>query len=196
VQVIASVLYTCRAIDLEGYHVALLKEAIWALALVGVPIGLFTLAIAWWAMRNGHLQDADDSKAIGLALKAMSKKKVEPENDNRDLISKKWTKFGGGFYGIVAFFTYIVIEVTEITTMIANIGGLWAFIKQLNINLIINFFIDALLNFITAMVWPVFWLNRIDGDQPWLWFIAAYAGYLAGLQLAQRLNQRASGPES
>ena len=171
---------------------ALLKEAIWALALVGVPIGLFTLAIAWWAMRKGHLQGAEDGKAIGLALKAMGKEKVKPENDNRDLISKKWAKFGGGFYGIVAFFTYIVIEVTEIATMIINVGGLWDFVKQLDIGVIINIFVEALLNFIAAMIWPVYWLDRIDSSQPWLWFVAAYAGYLAGLQLAQRLNQGVS----
>lgn len=175
---------------------AFLKEVIWALTLVGVPIGLFTLAIAWWAMRNGHLQEAEDSKAIGLALKAMSKKKVKRKDDNRDLISKKWAKFGGGFYGIVAFFTYIVIEVTEIATMIINVGGLWDFVKQLDIGLIVSIFVDALLNFIAAMVWPMYWIDRIDGDQPWLWFVAAYAGYLAGLQLAQRLNQRVSGSGS
>ena len=175
---------------------ALLKEAIWSLALVGVPISLFTLAIAWWAMRNGHLQDANDSKAIGLGLKAMSKRKVEPENDKRDLIQKKWAKFGGGFYGIVAFFTYVVIELTEIATMIINFGGFWSFIKSLNIGLIINIFIEAFMNFITAMVWPVYWINRIDTQQTWLWFIAAYVGYLFGLKLAGQLNQRHTGAES
>ena len=175
---------------------ALLKEAIWSLALVGVPISLFTLAIAWWAMRNGHLQDANDSKAIGLGLKAMSKRKVEPENDKRDLIQKKWAKFGGGFYGIVAFFTYVVIELTEIASMIINFGGFWSFIKSLNIGLIINIFIEAFMNFITAMVWPVYWINRIDTQQTWLWFIAAYVGYLFGLKLAGQLNQRHTGAES
>jgi hypothetical protein len=126
----------------------------------------------------------------------MSKRKVEPENDKRDLIQKKWAKFGGGFYGIVAFFTYVVIELTEIATMIINFGGFWSFIKSLNIGLIINIFIEAFMNFITAMVWPVYWINRIDTQQTWLWFIAAYVGYLFGLKLAGQLNQRHTGAES
>jgi len=167
----------------------LLTEAIWALALVGIPIGLFTLAIVWWAKRNGHLQDANSGDEIARELKAMSKGKVKPEDDNRGLIHKKWAKFGGGFYGIVAFFTYIVIEVTEIATMIMDFGGLWGFLKSLNVGVIVNVFIEALVNFIAAMVWPAYWINKIDTNQPWVWFVAAYAGYWLGLRVAERLHK-------
>jgi len=175
---------------LVGNLVDLLKEAVWALILVAVPVGLFTLAIAWWAMRNGHLKDATDSKAIGLGLKSMSKKKVKPEDDKRDLIQKKWAKFGGGFYGIVAFFTYIVIEMIEIIDMIMNVGGLWAFIKHLGLDVIIQFFIDAIMNFVSAMVWPLYWMQRIDTNYAWVFFVAAYTGYWFGLKLAHRFMNR------
>ena len=167
-----------------------LKEAVWALLLTGIPVGLFTLAIAWWSMRNGHLEDVADSKAIGESLKAMSKLKVDAKDDKRDLVSKKWAKFGGGFYGIVAFFTYIVIEIREIIDMIIDFGGLWAFIKQLNLDVIIRLFIDAIMNFVSAMVWPMYWIKRIDTNYVWVWFVAAYLGYLLGLKVAHRLNQR------
>ena len=42
-------------------------------------------------------------------------------------LQKKWAKFGGGFYGIVAFFTYIVVEVIEIITTISNLAVLLIF---------------------------------------------------------------------
>lgn len=173
----------------------LLKDVLWALMMVTIPVGLFTLAVAWWALRNGHLADVEDSKAIGLGLKAMSKAKVKAKDDKRTLIHKKWSKFGGGFYGIVAFFTYSIIEMLEITTMIMNVGGLWKFIKQLNLDVLIRFFIDAIMNFVSAMVWPLYWIKRIDTNNIWVWFIAAYAGYLLGLKLAHRLNEARSQAE-
>jgi len=122
----------------------------------------------------------------------MSKEKIEPENDNRDLIQKKWAKFGGGFYGIVAFFTYLVVEIREVANVIINIGGLWEFIKHLDIGVIIELLINAFINFITAMVWPLYWMKRIDTNQVWMFFVAAYGGYVLGLKLAQQLNQRRS----
>ena len=166
----------------------LVIEAVQAMALVGLPIMMFTLVIVWWGMRAGHFLAIDDHKALRLELKAMSKGKTKPENDQRGLVQKKWARFGGGFYGIVAFFTYTVIEVTEIATMIIDIGGLWDFISHLGIDVIISIFVDALTNFIAAMIWPVYWLDRIETDYTWIWFVAAYAGYWLGLKLAQQLN--------
>ena len=167
-------------------------EAIWALVLVGLPITLFTLAIAWWGMRNGHFKEINDRKELGREMKKMSKEKIDPKNDNRDLIQKKWAKFGGGFYGIVAFFTYLVVEIREIADVIMNIGGLWEFIKHLDVGVIIELFVNAFINFVTAMTWPLYWMNRIDTNQVWMFFLAAYAGYVLGLKLAQQLNQRRS----
>lgn len=171
----------------------ILIEALWALALVGLPIGLFTLAIVWWGMHNGHFLDTNNRKELERELKAMSKENKDPENKNQGLIQKKWAKFGGGFYGVAALFTYIVVEVTEIATMIANFGGLWDFIRQFDVAVIVKILVEGFTNFITAMVWPVYWMKRIDTDQTWLWFVAAYAGYFLGLRLAQQLNQRRSG---
>ena len=170
----------------------ILIEAMWAVALVGLPIGLFTLAIVWWGMCSGHFLNANDSKELMRELKTMSGGNSEAESNKQGLIHRKWAKFGGGFYGVVAFFTYIIVEVTEIAAMIVNFGGLWDFIKQLDIGVIIGIFVEALVNFITAMVWPLYWMKQIDTQQTWIWFVVAYAGYLLGLRLAQQLNQRRS----
>ena len=172
--------------------------------MVGIPIAVFTLALVWWALQGGHLKESLDTVALRLELKAMSKrnkknkknKKSRGESQSKQHpLQKKWAMFGGGFYGIVAFFTYIVVEVREIISVIVNFGGFIDFLKQLDFRLIISMLIDALTNFITAMIWPMYWLDRIDTDQTWIWFVVAYAGYWAGLRAAQILVQRKSGVE-
>ena len=111
-------------------RVGLLGEVFWAFLMAGVPIGAFTLAIVWRALQKGHFQETLDIKALEGEINAMSKsnkKKKKGDDDKLHPVQKKWAKFGGGFYGIVAFFTYIVIEVFEIITMISNFGGFFAF---------------------------------------------------------------------
>jgi len=178
--------------------VGFLIEVFWALLMVGVPIGLFTLALVWWALQQGHFQETLDARALGREMKAMSranKKRRKEDQVSQHPLQKKWAKFGGGFYGIVAFFTYIIVEVIEITTMIINFGGFVDFLKNLDFALIINIFIEALTNFITAMVWPIFWMERIDTNQTWIWFVVAYGGYWLGLKQAQAMYQRRKGFE-
>ena len=186
-----------------GFDVGFLIEVLWALLLVGAPITVFTLAIVWWALARGYFQESIDTRALQREIKAMSKKnkennkkkKIENEADLGTAlhpVQKKWTKFGGGFYGIVAFFTYIIVEVTELINMIINFGGFFDFLRQLDLDVIINIFVNALMNFISAMVWPFYWMKRIDTDQVWVWFLVAYGGYWLGLKLAQILIRRQS----
>jgi hypothetical protein len=192
---------------LRGSSVGILNEVFWALLMVGVPIALFTLVLVFWALQRGHFRESLDARALVREMKAMSrankKNKKEGKNNKEEIkpdspqhpVQKKWAKFGGGFYGVVAFFTYIIVEVTEITTMIINFGGFFDFLKQLDLSVIINIFVEAITNFITAMIWPVYWMDRIDMNQTWIWFVMAYAGYWLGLKLAQVLNQRHPGTE-
>ena len=161
--------------------------------MVGIPIGLFTLAMVWWALHQGYLKESLDSKALGQEIKSMSrknKKSREKDDSYQHPVQKKWAKFGGGFYGIVAFFTYIVIEVLDIMTTITDFGGFIDFLRQLDIGVIVGIFIEALTNFISAMVWPLYWMDRIETHQVWIWFAVAYGGYWLGLKQAQALFRR------
>jgi len=174
-----------------------LIELFWALTMVGVPIAVFTMAIVWWALERGHFKESGDSKALEQEIKAYSKSQKKIRKDKKKkLLEKqhpllsKWTKFGGGFYGIVGFFTYIVIETREIITMIVNFGGFIDFLKELDFGLVIEIFVSAIINFVSAIAWPWYWLNRIDTDQTWVWFVVAYLGYRVGLRAAQVVNQR------
>lgn len=178
-----------------------LIEVFWALFMVGVPIGIFTLALVWWSLQSGHFKESSDTDALMRELKTLTGKKKKKRKSKEDdgqvdrklhPLQKKWAKFGGGFYGIVAFFTYLVIEVIEIINTISDLGGFIDFLKQLNFNLIIQMFVAAIMNFVNAMIWPVYWMRRVETDQVWVWFAMAYAGYWCGLKLAQVLVQSRS----
>lgn len=178
-----------------------LIEVFWALLLVGVPVGAFTMALVYWVLKGTHARQSVEPDALRreiMAVTQSNKKRKKNKEAGKDgeralhPLQKKWAKFGGGFYGIVAFFTYIVVEVIEIITMITKFGGFIDFIKQLDFNVIIHMFVQALMNFITAIAWPAYWLKRIDTDYVWIWFLMAYAGYWAGLKLVEKLIQRRS----
>jgi len=189
-----------------------LIELAWATLMVGVPVCIFTLALVWWALQRGLLKESTDSGALRRELKAMSgsnrkdrkdrkgkkdkKDKKRTDSEEREKLhplQKKWARFGGGFYGVVAFFTYIVIETREVMNTIMHLGGVFDFIRHLSIDVIVQMFVQAILNFVAAMVWPVYWMQRIETQQVWVWFVMAYAGYWAGVKLAQVLVQRRSG---
>ena len=178
----------------------IIVEVFWAILIVGVPVALFTLAIVWWALGRGDLKESTDTKALGREISKLSKKNKDKKKDKTETaqhpLQKKWMRFGGGFYGIVAFFTYIVVEVIEISTMIMNFGGLFDFLKQLSFDIVIDIIVNAVMNFVTAMMWPLYWMRRIDTNETWIWFVVAYAGYWSGLKLAQVLIQRRLGTES
>ena len=163
-------------------------EVLSAVLLVGLPTGLFTLALVWWTLRGGHLEESDDSKSLKAQIKAISKSKSKAGSPPQSLLQKKLAKFGGGFYGIVAFLTYIVVEITEALAAVANIGGLAEFLRQLDVGVLVDALIESLTNFITAMIWPAYWMDRIETQMVWLWFVIAYAGYWLGIKVAHQLK--------
>jgi hypothetical protein len=107
-------------------------------------------------------------------------------------VHNKWLSFGGGFYGVVALLTYAVIEWDEIRGLFAGLDGIAGFFQNISVGLLINFFIESLLNLITAITWPIYWLSNVHSSHIWIWFIAAYGGYWLGARLA--VNQYKSLP--
>jgi len=71
-----------------------------------------------------------------------------------------------------------------------KIGGLIEFIKQLDFGVIISMFITAIMNFVAAIAWPWYWIEHIETNFIWLWFVVAYAGYWCGLRIALKYMQK------
>lgn len=178
------------------------------------PIAITSFALVWWALRQDYLGGASSlgeyerwKKAENRSRKAEQKRRKEakrkgtveathaantqgnPDKRKFDPLHSKWMKFGGGFYGVVALFTYALVELGEIRDFLLNFSDLF---RASLVSMIVQFFIESIKNFITAIAWPAYWLRRIDGDQ-WLWIVSAYAGYWLGTRAAFRIDQKRAG---
>jgi hypothetical protein len=148
----------------------------------GLPVGIASYALIWWALKNNHLGSVVSMKELKGEVKRLAKDKKSKAR--ADPIHKKWLAFGGGFYGVVGFLTYVVVEIGEIRDFFMQFEGIGAFISDISIALFIALFIDALKNFIVAIAWPVYWMSDIRGDHIWIWFAVAYGGYWVGARSA------------
>ena len=99
-------------------------------------------------------------------------------------VHNKWLAFGGGFYGVVGLLTYAVVELGEIRDFITQFDGFLSLFSDITLELFIGFFINSIVNFVVAIAWPAYWLNNISSNYIWIWFVAAYAGYSAGIRFA------------
>lgn len=165
---------------------------LWKLAL---PVGILSFVMVGWALRNGILKERSGIRALSAEIKAMQKAskkgkkgkgEPKPAPVKTNPVHSKWMKFGGGFYGIVALYTYGLVEWKEVSSFIAGFGGFSAFISSFSINVLINMLIEGLKNFITAISWPVYWMRDFGSQRMWIWMAIAYAAYWLGMKAAQR----------
>ncbi len=160
----------------------MLYEFVEALIRAGLPVALLSFVLVYWSLHRGHLTETSSMKALKQELKQLRKNKKERAKTG-DPLHNKWMKFGGGFYGVIAILTLIVIEWSDVKQL--SLNGLQAIIDDIGIGLVIDLVIESFKNFITAMIWPLYWMDEIDTNRIWLWFIAAYAGYSGGTNLAR-----------
>jgi hypothetical protein len=111
------------------------------------------------------------------------------QGEKLDPVLEKWFSFGGGFYGLVALYTWLVIEWNEVWNFLTDLPGIvFSFDLGSLISLVISFFIESLMNFITAIAWPMYWMS-VAGN-PWIWIAVAYGGYWLGIKAAQQATGR------
>jgi len=70
VQAIASMAYTYTQ---GGNIMGLIIEVFWAMLVVGIPVAIFTLAMVWFALQRGYLQETLDTKALQREISTLSK---------------------------------------------------------------------------------------------------------------------------
>lgn len=131
-----------------------------------------------------HADVAGSDLEIAAELETLTDE-LQPGKAKHDFLHNKWMQFGGGFYGVVAFYTYVLIEIDEVWDFFVGLANLF---NENLVRLVIQFFIQSFMNFIAAVTWPVYWLSRVHNDQ-WLWVIAAYAGYWLGAKAAFQFSQ-------
>ncbi len=112
---------------------------------------------------------------------AVLDKKIKDDDwSPQNVLMSKWMSFGGGFYGVVAVLTYLVVEFREVVDFFTSQGSLLETVTSLGISDLVNLFVNSIMNFVVAISWPAYWLNKIEGHSVWVWFLVVYSGYLAG----------------
>lgn len=167
----------------------MMGEIIEALFAAALPVGILSFLLITWSLKSGRLTGANN-RALRDQLKAMKKSRKAKEAKTKNPVHNKWLKFGGGFYGTVALYTFLIIEIREVIRFAQGYEGVEAAMAKLGnasfFDLAVNFFVNSLMNFIWAVAWPGFWAPKLHGAYVMVWFVIAYAGYWLGLNLARR----------
>ncbi len=155
-----------------------------ALLTAGVPLFLLSFALVTWALYQGRLTGRSVKEVQG-SIESLSKaQKNNKDKSTIDPALAKWFRFGGGFYGSVALYTWLLIEWDDAASFLLGIGDiLFDFSVAAVISLVIEFFVESLVNFVVAIAWPAYWLA--ESRDAWVMLFVAYAGYWLGINVAQ-----------
>lgn len=179
----------------------MIGEAFEALFKAALPLGILSYFLFHGSLVAGRLGKITSRKALKSEFKrirreARAAKKAGQKRASPNPLYNKWLKFGGGFYGLVALWTFMVIEIQEVIGFLLGFPGLGSLVDQLGFGLLIEFFINSLANFIRAIAWPVYWPDVLQSERILLWLAIAYAGYWLGMRAAWRKHAgQGSGEE-
>jgi len=161
----------------------MLWDIIKAILIAGAPIAVISYYLVIFT-----------SKKVTLKSKNASQLKKELKNINLDenkqghvihnMLHKKHLKFGGGFYGVLALITYIHVELYQVIGFVNNFSSVQNFIQSIGFSMLINFFIEAIMNFITALMWPVYWYKFLPIGSFWVWVIVAILAHAMATRYA------------
>ena len=166
----------------------MLIDLINAFFVAGLPMFILSFTLVSWALHGGQLA-GETVKQLQGGILSLSKAHKDKDNSHKaDPALRHWFRFGGGFYGLVALYTWLLIEADD---LLGFFGGLANIAINLNpgalLGLLIELFVESLVNFVVAIAWPSYWLN--DWSSPWLLLAAAYAGYWLGIKGARRASR-------
>lgn len=173
----------------------MIPEFFKAFFMAGVPVGAVSYLLIWWALRAEYFERTTELRQledeVQQLAKARSKRKKHKSEVNGPAVKPKftpvhdkWLAFGGGFYGVVALMTFGIVEMGELRDFFAAFSDNVGKLAQLNAGMIVDFVIDSIMNFVTALVWPMYWIGELHTGYFWIWFLAAYAGYWLGAKAA------------
>jgi hypothetical protein len=113
-------------------------------------------------------------------------------------LHSKWITFGGGFYGLIASLTFIIIELLQVLNFWLNITGWQDIIALFKLDTIIAMVIDFIINMIKAALWFTYWPSKLDTDNFLAWILVAYICYRFAGKYAMRyaIAQKLKSEES
>lgn len=150
---------------------------------LGLPIFLMSWWVHSWLMRKGLVDRSASRKETEQAVKEYKKASKESEAEQDDFWTGRWLKFGGGFYGLTALWTFIVFELKDIWWLFTNIPEVIDLISSGIWNVVGAFIVNQAMNFAQAFSWIVNWGGS---GFSLIWFFASYIGFYIGMKAAQR----------
>ncbi len=166
-----------------------IMDVLVAVFTAGLPLFLLSFALVSIALHRGWLV-GESVKALQGGIEALGKSQKNKDSRRTfDPAVGQWFKFGGGFYGLVALYTLLLIELKDIASFLSGIGSLLLdFDPGALIGLVINLVIESFMNFVAAITWPVYWLS--SSGNPLVLLLFAYAGYWLGIKAAWHARQQ------
>ena len=157
---------------------------LWSIVGATIAVGIPVFILSWYVFQRLFARGALDVTTTGKDFdKSVSKLGKSMKDDVT--IESQWFKFGGGFYGIGAVWTLIIVEAKDIAGFIFNFPSLDVLLEGGILGLIIDFFVNQFQNFITAILWFTYWG---DGTMIIVYLGIAYFAYYAGVQLASSMS--------
>jgi len=156
-----------------------------ALFIVGFPVGLFSFLMFYFAYKKDYLSTETCLKDAFKNNDAQQSKLSKQQKRDLQFMHSKWVTFGGGFYGLIAVLTFVVIELNQIISFLLSVTG-WQDIAALfSIQALIAMFVDSIMNMIKAAIWFTYWPSLLPESNFLLWVLVAYIGYKVGAYYAR-----------
>ncbi len=158
-----------------------LIDIIKAILFVGIPVGAFSFLMTYFSYQKGYL--STDFEIQEVFKKKNNIETTLSKKNKKELVffHSKWITFGGGFYGLIALLTFIIIELLQLLNFWLNITGWQDIVALFTVDTVIAMIIDSILNMIKAAIWFTYWPDKLNTDNYLAWILIAYIGYrLAG----------------
>lgn len=151
----------------------MLKELFIALFYAGLPFFIASCLMLYWARAKGYRVRYQNEK------KSAIKNEQKPRQLSAEgVIMNRWLAFGGGYYGMMAFVTYVHVEVSDIYAAFSRFESFAQLIDALSVSFLIGLIVEAIKNLITAFLWFTYWDDVYTISYGWIWLAVTYASFL------------------
>jgi len=155
----------------------MLLDIIRAILFVGFPVGLFSFLMIYFSYQKGYLSTDIEFKDAFNKNNNTQSSLSRKHKKSLLFLHSKWVTFGGGFYGLIALLTFIIIELTQFVTFLFSITGWQDIVALFSFGTLISMIIDSITNMIKAVFWFTYWPGKFDTENFLVWILIAYIGY-------------------
>ena len=145
---------------------------------LGLPLTVFSWYLHDHLFRSGELERSLDRREINQQVKNIRAQHKKDKTQHEHFLANRWMRFGGGFYGLTALYTFGIIELTDMIQFLWTFPGFAELFKDGFLALLLSALGNQIQNFVSAMIWFSYWG---DGDVVITCVIIAYLGYYTGM---------------